>query len=114
MLPNKELNIYKKNRKNLKALISFYFDRYDIKNDNGIEMLKEKTSLSLNQVEFIIKKLSEAYTPVFQKHLKGQIALTTLLSYGIEVLTYQESPGSVTKRIIQKEFAEFVNQSETK
>ena len=107
-----QLNIYKKSKKNLKSLISFYLDKYDIKNDDGIKMLKEKTSLSLNQIEYIVKKLSEAYTPVFRKNLKGQITLTCLLSYGIEVLTGNEPSGSQARMKIMSEFKEFVIESE--
>ena len=55
MLPKKELNIYPKSDENLQSIISFYFDRYDIKDDNGVDILKAITSLSLNQIEFSLR-----------------------------------------------------------
>ncbi len=112
MLPKKELNIYPKSDENLQYLISFYFGEYDINRENGVEILREKTSLGLNQVEFIVKKLSEAYKPIFQKHLKGQITISNLLKYGFDALTDSEVNGSKNRELITEEFEEFVKQSE--
>jgi hypothetical protein len=112
MVPKKELNIYPKSEENLKSLISYYFDKYDVKNDNGEEFLKEKTSLSLNQIEFIVRKLSEAYVPIFQKHLKGQITISNLLTYGIEALTDKEVNRSKSGQLISKEFEDYVQKTE--
>ena len=51
MLLPKKVNIYPKSDENMKSLISYYFDRYDINQESGVECLKEKTSLSLNQIQ---------------------------------------------------------------
>lgn len=113
MVPPKDLNIYPKNDENLTALLSYYFDKYDVNQEKGVEMLKKRTSLSLNQVEFIIKKLSEAYSPIFKKHLKGEIIISTLIQYGFDALTGTEVYGSKNGKLITKEFAEFVSQTES-
>lgn len=112
MLPKKELNIYPKSDENLKSLISFYLDKYDVKDDNGVEILKEKKSLSLNQLEFIFRKISEAYVPVFQKHLKGQITVSNLIKYALDALTETKINGSRSRILITNEFEEFVRRTE--
>lgn len=48
MLPKREDNIYPKTEENIKALLSFYFDKYDINQVGAIEAIMSKTSLSLN------------------------------------------------------------------
>lgn len=112
MLPKTELNIYPKSDENLKALISFYLAQYDVIDDNGVEILNEKTSLSLNQIEFIFKKLSEAYIPIFAKHLKGQIRVSNLLNYALDALTERTMNGSRNRMLITNEFKEFVKRTE--
>ena len=112
MLPKKELNIYPKSDENLAALISFYFDKYEVKNDNGLETLKVKTSLTLNQVEFILRKLSEAYETIFRSNLKGQIAISNLFTFGIDALTDNEVNGSENRKRITQEFKDFVRKTE--
>ena len=112
MLPKKEFNIYPKNDENLQALINFYLDKYDVNDDNGVEILKEKTSLSLNQLEFIFRKISEAYIPVFKKHLKGQITVSNLIQYAIDALTETTINGSQNRILITNEFEKFVRQTE--
>lgn len=108
MLPSKEFNIYPKSDENLKALISHYFDKYDINQEGGIEKLKEKTSLDLNQIEFILRKLAEAYEPIFKKHLNRQIEILNLLEYGFDALMETKVNGSNNRARITKEFEEFV------
>ena len=112
MLPNKELNIYPKSDENLKSLISYYFDKYDLNLENGIEIIQKKTSLSLNQIEFIIRKLSEAYVPIFKKHMNGQITISNLLTYGIDGLTEKEVRRSQSGMQISNEFVDFVKRTE--
>ena len=114
MLPKKELNIYPKNEENLKALICFYFDKFDVIQEDAIRLLLEKTSLTLNQQEFLIRKLSEAYIPVFKRHLNGQITLTNLISYGFDALVQETIPdtGSKQRQKITNEFRTFVKETE--
>lgn len=112
MLPKKELNIYPKSVENIKSLISFYFDKYDVIPDNGVEYLQKTTSLSLNQIEFIVRKLSEAYIPIFQKHLNGQIDILNLLTYGIEALSDKVVNRSKSGMVISNEFKDFVKKTE--
>ena len=115
MLPNKKLNIYPKTDENLNALLSFYFDKFDVDHDKILDAVKRKTSLSLNQLEFIFRKLSEAYIPIFKKHLTiRQIALTNLFSYGLDALENKtiNTGGSKSRQMITQEFKDFVNHTE--
>ena len=114
MLPKKELNIYPKNDENINALISYYFKHYDIDLLESLEFLKAKDSTSLNQIEFILRKISEAYTSIFTTNLNGQIKLTNLLSYAFDALTKNEKEwkGSFNRNRITKEFKDFVKKTE--
>ena len=114
MLPDKRLNIYPKNEENIQALIDFYFLHYNINQEGAIQKMKGRTSLSLNQLEFIIKKLSEAFVPIFMKHLTGRIALTNLFAYGIDAIEEVtiSNANSKSRRIITQELIDFVKQTE--
>lgn len=115
MLPKKELNIYPKSEENLNALLSYYFDRYDIQRGNILEEIEAKPSLSLNQVDFIIRKLSESYKEIFEVFLQhGTTISTTLFNYGIEALTVNEEQwrGSQNRLDKIKEFLKFVQKTE--
>ena len=114
MLPKKELNIYPKSEENFNALISFYFDQFEIDLSESLDFLKTKSSISLNQIEFIFRKLNEAYIPIFSANLNGKIKLSNLLSYGFDALTKNEKDwnGSLPRIKITKEFREFVKKTE--
>lgn len=112
MLPKKEFNIYPKSEENLKSLVSFYFDKYDLQEDNGLDILKGMGSLTLNQIEFMCRKLSESYIPVFQKHFKTPTTLSNLIKYGLEALTDTQTNGSKPRQQISQEFQEFVKSTE--
>jgi len=112
MLPSKILNIYPKSEENLKALVSFYFDEYDINQEGAVKMLIDKTSLSLNQLEHILKMISEAFYPIFKKHLKGKIDLTNLIAYGFAAFTQEAYSDSEShkRQMITLEFKHFVEE----
>lgn len=112
MLPKRELNIYAKNDENLKSLISFYFDRYDLNQDKALEFMKEKTSLSLNQFEYILKNVSEAYHPVFKKLLNTKQTIVNLIQYGFDALTGTKLLESSYRKFVTDEFGKFVNEQE--
>lgn len=114
MLPKKELNIYPKTEENLKALISFYFDSYELDLSESFDYLNERTLFSLNQIEFILRKLSEAYEPIFSKELKGNIKLVTLLKYGFNTLTKKQEDWNISKPGIEIsiKFLKFVQETE--
>lgn len=114
MLPSQSKNIYAKNDENLKSLISFYFDKYDLKQDKAIDFMKEKTSLSLNQFEYILKKLSEAYLPIFKKNLNSEITIANLIQYGFDALTNSPVSGSSYRKFVIEEFNKFVDETEKK
>jgi hypothetical protein len=114
MLPKKELNIYPKSEENFKALISFYFDSYEIDLTESIDFLNSKTSYSLNQIEYVLRKISEAYKNIFRENLKGKITLTNLMQYGFESLTVVEKDWrrSQSGKKIMKLFLNFVKKTE--
>ena len=116
MLPSKRYNIYPKSEENLKALISFYFDKYDLPIGNAIEKINSITSLSLNQVEYILRKLSESYEDIFKVSFKNGGNVNGLFLYGLEALTIEEAKwnknGSKVRLAKTKEFLEYVNRTE--
>ncbi len=115
MLPKQELNIYSKSEENLNDLLSFYFDKHDIQRGNILEEIKNKSSLSLNQVEFIIRKLSESYKEIFETFLKiSKNAAPILFNYGFEALTINEVRwnGSQYRLTKLKAFLNFVQKTE--
>lgn len=91
MLPKKELNIYPKNPENLNALIGFYFDKYELDKEGAVDALLKQTSLSLNQIEFIVRNLSESWDSVFKNFFNSGTTVTNLMRYGIEGLTKDEN-----------------------
>ena len=114
-LPKRTSNIYPKNDENLQALIDFYFAEFNIGQKDSLKILNDNTSLSLNQIEFIIRKLSEAYIPVFRKHLKIPIEFSNLFNYGKSALVDAEisKSGSKNRQFITKEFQDFVKETES-
>jgi hypothetical protein len=115
MLPKKVLNIYPKNEVNVKALIKFYFAELELDTEEVIDfIINEKTSLELNQIEFLCRLVNKGYPSVFQHNLKGRIKVTNLLSYAIEALTIDETKfkGSIPRIKITKQFKDFVKQTE--
>lgn len=114
MLPKKELNIYPKTDENINALISYYFDKYDVDLSESLEFVKSKSSLSLNQIQFICRKINEGYLNIFRPNLKGQIELKNLLSYSVDALTKDKTEwnGSKNRIRITQEFLDFVKQTE--
>ena len=101
-IPDKNINIYPKTKKNIKHLLNFYFDEFEPDRNGSVEYLMSKTSLSLNQIEFIVKKLHENF--LFVKRLfNNQNQLKLFLKYAIEAATQPEDTweGSHnTKRIL--------------
>lgn len=115
MLPKNEFNIYPKTEENLNALLLFYFGKYDLTMENAIEDLITKTSLSLNQVEFIVRKLSESYKVLFEDFFKNKKpTVTNLINYGIEALTIDEAKwqGSKPRLAKIKDFLGYVQKTE--
>ena len=113
MLPKKILNIYPKTDENILAVIEYYFADKDVVYATALQKLKDERMLTLNQVEFMIRKLSQAYEPIFKTHLRGRIELHNLVQYGIDALmkngvSNRSKPGQK----ITVEFLEFVKKSE--
>lgn len=115
MIPKKKLNIYPMNETNVKALIDYYFAELELDTQSAIEfLLVEKSSLELNQIEFLCRKINEGFTIVFRPHLSGKIELKNLLSYSIDALTKSKTEwsGSQSRIRITQEFLDFVKKSE--
>ena len=82
MIPKKKLNIYEKNEINVKALIKYYFDELELDTQGVMEYIMiEKSSIELNQLEFLCRKINEGFINVFRPNLNGEIALKNLLAY---------------------------------
>jgi hypothetical protein len=115
MIPKKRLNIYPKNETNVQALIEYYFKELELDIEGALEyLMNEKTSLELNQVQFLCRKINEGYHNVFRPNLKGKIKLKNLLSYSVSALTKEkiEWRGSRDRLRITQEFLDFVKQTE--
>lgn len=115
MIPKKKLNIYPKTETNIQALINYYFADLELNTQGVIEFLMyEKTSLELNQIEFLCRKINEGYDNVFRSNLIGEIGLKNLLFYSVDALTKDKSDwkGSHSRIWITQEFLDFVKQTE--
>jgi hypothetical protein len=116
MIPKKELNIYPKNEMNIQTLIKFYFTELELGTEGVVNyIMNVKTSLELNQIEFLCRKINEGYPTVFRPNLNGRIELKNLLNYAIDALTIDKSKwnGSQSRKRITQEFKDFVKQTET-
>lgn len=113
MLPRKSENIYPKTDENIQAIIDYYFSEFNIGQVGALERIKENSSLSLNQIEYLIKKLSEAYISIFRMHFKKKIELQNLIKYDLDAIVYQEikKSGSKSRQSITSEFQNFVKEN---
>ena len=115
MIPKKKLNIYPKNETNVKALIDYYFAELELNTQSAMEyLIVEKSSLELNQIEFLCRKINEGFTDVFRPNLNGEIELKNLLSYTVDALTKSKTEwnGSRNRIRITQEFLDFVKKTE--
>jgi len=114
LLPQKKENIFIKSEENLKCLLEFYFDRFGINKEGAIAFLLNKTSLSLNQVEYIIKKLSESYELIFEDVFQPTTVIK-LLQSGFDAFTLKKFQGQGTPSCKAKalKFLEYVINSES-
>lgn len=77
-------------------------------------LMNEKSSLELNQIQFICRKINEGYSNIFRPNLNGQIGLKNLLSYAVDALTKNRTEwnGSQNRIRITQEFLDFVKRTE--
>ena len=108
VLPEKEQNIYPKTKKNLKALLAFYFDKHNLPQDNAIELIEQNPVLALNQIEFICKQLSEAWPIVFEKHYKNKTTVSNLLRYGFLAFMADRTELQKQSKTVQEITEEFI------
>lgn len=115
MIPKNKLNIYPKNKTNVQALIDHYFAELELDIQSSMDYIMiEKSSLTLNQVEFLCRKINEGFINVFRPNLNGKIELKNLLSYAVDALTKDKTEwnGSKNRLRITQEFLDFVKQTE--
>lgn len=115
MIPKRELNIYPKNEANVQAIIEYYFTELELDTEGVIEyLMNEKSSLELNQIQFICRKIKEGYLDIFRPNLNGRIGLKNLLSYAVDALTKNRTEwnGSQNRIRITQEFLNFVKHTE--
>ena len=111
----KKLNIYPKNDTNIQAIIEYNFAELELNTEGVMEyLMNEKSSLELNQIQFICRKVNKGYLNIFRPNLKGQIELKNLLSYAVDALTKNrtEWDGSKNRIRITQDFLDFVKQTE--
>lgn len=91
-LPKKEFNIYPKTEENINAILSYCFDKYLLFEKEEAITLMENDILSMNQLEFIARKLSESWHQIFENFFTGKTtSFKNLMNYGICGLTLSES-----------------------
>lgn len=115
MIPEKKLNIYPKNDANVQAIIEYYFTELELNTEGVMEyLMNEKSSLELNQIQFICRKINEGYSDIFRPNLNGRIGLKNLLSYAVDALTKNRTEwnGSQNRIRITQEFLNFVKYTE--
>lgn len=115
MLPIQTDNIYPKSEDNLECLLGFYFDKFDLSSGSAIEFLMTKRSLKLNQIEFIVKVTSLAWTDVLKKHFRPNPDLGNVLRHTTEGLTRDEDqwefpPHGQSKQIV-REFLQYLEKN---
>ena len=111
----KKLNIYPKNDTNIQAIIEYNFAELELNTEGVMEyLMNEKSSLELNQIQFICRKINEGYINIFRPNLNGRIGLKNLLSYAVDALTKNrtEWDGSKNRIRITQDFLDFVKQTE--
>ena len=118
ILPKKEFNIYPKTEENLNAVLSYHFDKYLLFDKNeAVEDLLKNNTLSMNQIEFIAKKLSESWCQLFENFFREKTtSYSNIINYWICGLILTESKwtyssGSSARPKI-REFIEFVKNTE--
>jgi len=105
VLPSTEENIYPKNIENLEAILKYFFPDYEIQTDFLLE-----SSLSINQIEFIAKMVSENIF-YFNSNLGiDGLKIKNLMSYGISALSKEESSweGSKSRKRIIEGFRDLI------
>ena len=77
-------------------------------------LMNEKSSLELNQIQFICRKINEGYSDIFRPNLNGRIGLKNLLSYAVDALTKNRTEwnGSQNRIRITQEFLNFIKHTE--
>ena len=102
-LRKNEFNIYPKSEENINAVLSYYFDRYLLlEKVDAISFLMENNMLSVNQIEFIARKLSESWHQIFEDFFTGKTtSFKNLMNYGICALTLTESKWTYGKKVLQ-------------
>ena len=101
-LPEKNNNIYPKTKKNIKHLLNYYFDDLEPDREGVIEFLLSKTSLTLNQIEFIVKKTAENYN--FFLEIYSLKKLVIFLQSSVDVLTINPNLWVGSKNRVEKLF----------
>ncbi len=117
ILPNRELNIYPKTEENLNAILSFYFDKYLLSDkQKGVKYIMENDNLSMNQIEFIARKMSECWPIIFKDHFPNNTSYANIMHLGILGLTVPDIKWEYSKsnriRPVISEFIEYVNTTE--
>ncbi len=100
MFPSKKDNIYPLNKENINAILNYFFD---IPFGN-IKWLYKQRELSINQLEFIARKVSEHQALLEEKVGPSGVTVSNFMIYGIEASyknPYMWKGSQSRKRIIK-------------
>ena len=105
LIPRREINIYPNNEENVRAILDYYFKIPD----NDTKWIFEQKDLTINQVEFIAKKVSNNIE-FFKINIPNGIDISNLMHYGFDALTKIKSDwkGSKERLRIIREFRDLV------
>jgi hypothetical protein len=84
MIPDSSQNVYPYSEENIRAILDFYFEIPD----GNLKSLLTQKELSLNQIEYIAKRVSENID-YLKKHIKS-LTISNSMKYGIDALTVTE------------------------
>ncbi len=114
MLPPKKDNIYPRSIENLNAISRYYLDHLEnLDTTDFLNVAESFPALSLNQIEFIAKMISECYNEFFEPNFKGVKKLSNLFLYVIDATAKNPSEvnGSVERRRITEELRDFLKKN---
>ena len=80
MFPSKKDNIYPLNKENINAILNHFFDIPF----GDLKWLYKQRELSINQLEFIARKVSEHQAFLEERVGPSGVTVSNLMTYGIE------------------------------
>jgi hypothetical protein len=104
MLPDSSQNIYPCSEENIRAILDFYFEIPE----GNLNYVLTRTGLSINQIEYIAKRVSENID-YLKKHIKS-LTISNAMKYGVDALTVSEKKwqGTQSRNTITRGLRELI------